>query len=108
MLGGGVQIGDEVFAIGHPLGLVDSLTAGVVSGLDRTFKVGNGRTLAGLIQFDAAVNPGNSGGPLVNSQGQVVGIVTGIANPAGVDDFRGHQLRRADHDRRRGRRGAAK
>ncbi len=58
MLGGGVPIGDEVFAVGHPLGLVDTLTAGVVSGLDRTFKVGNGRTLTGLIQFDAAVNPG--------------------------------------------------
>ena len=69
VLGGGVRIGDEVFAVGHPLGLVDSLTAGVVSGLDRTFKVGNGRTLTGLIQFDAAVNPGNSGGPLLNSPG---------------------------------------
>jgi S1-C subfamily serine protease len=89
VLGGGVQVGDEVFAIGHPLGLVDSLTAGVVSGLDRTFRVGNGRTLTGLIQFDAAVNPGNSGGPLLNARGQVVGIVTGIANPAGVDDFAG-------------------
>jgi S1-C subfamily serine protease len=89
VLGGGVQVGDPVFAVGHPLGLVDSLTAGVVSGLNRVFKVANGRTLTGLIQFDAAVNPGNSGGPLVNRQGQVVGIVTGVANPAGVDDFAG-------------------
>ncbi len=89
VLGGGVRIGDQVFALGHPLGLVDTLTAGVVSGLDRTFKGAHGRTLTGLIQFDAAVNPGNSGGPLVNSQGQVVGIVTGLANPAGVDDFAG-------------------
>ena len=89
MLGGGVQIGDQVFAVGHPLGLVDTLTAGVVSGLDRTFTVANGRTLTGLIQFDAAVNPGSSGGPLLNSQGQVIGIVTGLANPAGVDDFAG-------------------
>jgi S1-C subfamily serine protease len=89
VLGGGVQVGDQVFAVGHPLGLLDSLTAGVVSGLDRTFKGDNGQTLTGLIQFDAAVNPGNSGGPLVNRQGQVVGIVTGIANPAGVDDFAG-------------------
>jgi S1-C subfamily serine protease len=89
VLGGGVRIGDDVFAVGHPLGLVDSLTAGVVSGLDRTFKGPRGRTLTGLIQFDAAVNPGNSGGPLVNRQGQVVGIVTGIANPAGVDEFAG-------------------
>jgi S1-C subfamily serine protease len=62
VLGGGVRIGDQVFAVGHPLGLVDTLTAGVVSGLDRTFKVRNGRILTGLIQFDAAVNPGNSGG----------------------------------------------
>jgi S1-C subfamily serine protease len=89
VLGGGPRIGDDVFAVGHPLGLVDSLTAGVVSGLNRTFKGANGRTLTGLIQFDAAVNPGSSGGPLVNRQGQVVGIVTGIANPAGVDDFAG-------------------
>jgi S1-C subfamily serine protease len=89
VLGGGVRIGDEVFAVGHPLGLVDTLTGGVVSGLNRTFKVANGPTLAGLIQFDAAINPGNSGGPLVNRQGQVVGIVTGIANPAGVDNFAG-------------------
>jgi S1-C subfamily serine protease len=89
VLGGGVRIGDDVFAVGHPLGLVDTLTAGVVSGLDRTFKGPRGRTLSGLIQFDAAVNPGNSGGPLVNRQGQVVGIVTGIANPAGVDEFAG-------------------
>jgi S1-C subfamily serine protease len=89
VLGGGVRVGDQVFAVGNPLGLVDTLTAGVVSGLDRTFKGTNGRTLTGLIQFDAAVNPGNSGGPLVNNQGQVVGIVTGIANPAGVDEFAG-------------------
>ncbi len=89
VLGGGIRIGDEAFAVGHPLGLVDTLTAGVVSGLDRTFKGSNGRTLTGLIQFDAAVNPGNSGGPLVNGQGQVVGIVTGIANPAGADAFAG-------------------
>jgi S1-C subfamily serine protease len=89
VLGGGVRIGDDVFAVGHPLGLVDTLTAGVVSGLDRTFKGANGQTLTGLIQFDAAVNPGNSGGPLVNGQGQVVGVVTGIANPTGVDEFAG-------------------
>ncbi len=89
VLGGGVQVGDDVFAVGHPLGLVDSLTAGVVSGLDRSFRGPDGRTLTGLIQFDAAVNPGNSGGPLVNQQGQVIGIVTGLANPAGDDDFVG-------------------
>ncbi len=88
-LGGGVRVGDEAFALGHPLGLVDSLTAGVISGLDRSFPLPNGRTLNGLIQFDAAVSPGNSGGPLLNTKGQVVGIVTGLANPSGNEDFVG-------------------
>jgi S1-C subfamily serine protease len=87
VLGGGVRVGDEIFALGHPLGLVDSLTAGVVSGLDRSFPVPNeSRTLDGLIQFDAPVSPGNSGGPLLNTKGQVVGIVTGLANPSGNED----------------------
>jgi S1-C subfamily serine protease len=89
VLGGGAQVGDEVFAVGHPLGLVGSLSAGVVSGLDRSFPLANGRTLGGMIQFDAAVNPGNSGGPLLNRNGQVIGIVTGLANPGGDDEFIG-------------------
>jgi S1-C subfamily serine protease len=89
VLGGGVRVGDETFVIGHPLGLVDSLTAGVISGLDRSFPLPNGKTLDGLIQFDAAVSPGNSGGPLLNTKGQVVGIVTGLANPSGNEDFVG-------------------
>jgi S1-C subfamily serine protease len=89
VLGGGVQVGDEAFAVGHPLGLVDTLTAGLISGLNRSFRGPDGRTLTGLIQFDAAVNPGNSGGPLLNQQGQVIGIVTGLANPAGEGDFVG-------------------
>ena len=89
VLGGGAQVGDEVFAVGHPLGLVGSLSAGVVSGLDRSFPMANGRLLEGMIQFDAAVNPGNSGGPLLNRNGQVIGIVTGLANPAGDDEFIG-------------------
>lgn len=89
VLGGGAQVGDEVFAVGHPLGLVGSLSAGVVSGLDRSFPLANGRSLGGMIQFDAAVNPGNSGGPLLNRNGQVIGIVTGLANPGGDDEFIG-------------------
>ncbi|HEX5428865.1 MAG TPA: trypsin-like peptidase domain-containing protein [Pedococcus sp.] len=89
VLGGGAQVGDAVFALGHPLGLSDSLTAGVVSALDRKVRVSTDRTLDGLIQFDAAVNPGNSGGPLLNRAGQVVGIVTGLANPSQQSFFIG-------------------
>jgi S1-C subfamily serine protease len=81
-LGGGVRVGDPVFAVGHPLGLTASLTAGVVSATGRTIDLAAGGTLEDLIQFDAAVNPGNSGGPLLDRQGRVVGIVTALANPA--------------------------
>lgn len=86
VLGGGARVGDQTFALGHPLGLVDSLTAGIISGLDRSFPLPNGRTIDGLIQFDAPVSPGNSGGPLLNTKGQVIGIVTGLANPSGNED----------------------
>lgn len=79
---GALQIGDDVYAVGHPFGLYGSMSAGVVSGFDRTFQPKGSQTeLKGLIQFDAAANPGNSGGPLLNRSGQVVGIVTGIVNP---------------------------
>jgi S1-C subfamily serine protease len=89
VLGGGAQVGDAVFALGHPLGLNGSLSAGVVSALGRTVQVSSDRTLKDLIQFDAAVNPGNSGGPLLNKAGQVVGIVTGLANPSEQNFFVG-------------------
>ena len=82
VLGGGGQVGDEAYAVGHPLGYVGSLSAGVISGLDRSVEAANGRKLQGLIQFDTAVNPGNSGGPLLNRAGQVIGIVTALANPS--------------------------
>jgi S1-C subfamily serine protease len=82
VLGGAPQVGDNVFADGNPLGLQASLSAGVVSATGRSVRSENGRTLDDLIQFDAAVNPGNSGGPLLNRDGQVVGIVTALANPA--------------------------
>ena len=81
VLGGGVQVGEEAYAVGNPLGYVDSLSAGVISGLGRSTETEDGKTLGGLIQFDAAVNPGNSGGPLLNRGGQVIGIVTALANP---------------------------
>ena len=82
VLGGAGRVGDDTFAVGHPLGLVDSLTAGVISGFDRSITGKDGHEMTGLIQFDAAVNPGNSGGPLLNRNGQVIGIVTAIANPS--------------------------
>ena len=82
VMGGGVNVGDEAYVIGHPLGLSDSMSAGIISGLDRSVPTEDGTVLKGLIQFDAAVNPGNSGGPLLNRNGQVVGIVTALANPS--------------------------
>jgi S1-C subfamily serine protease len=82
VMGGGLRVGDDVLAVGDPLGLRASLSAGVVSATGRPVRTESGRTLDDLIQFDAAVNPGNSGGPLLNGQGQVVGVVTGLANPS--------------------------
>ena len=88
VMAGPPPVGDAVYAVGNPLGLTHSLTAGVVSATDRSIPTGRGE-LSGLIQFDAAVNPGNSGGPLLNRAGQVVGIVTALANPAKQDFFVG-------------------
>lgn len=82
VMGGGLKVGDEVFAVGHPFGLVGSLSSGVVSGFGRSIPIKDGQRLEDLIQFDAAVNPGNSGGPLLNRNGQVVGVVTALANPS--------------------------
>jgi S1-C subfamily serine protease len=85
-----LRIGDEAFVVGNPLGLTGSISAGVVSGLNRSFKLPNtDRSLDGLIQVDAAVNPGNSGGPLLNRDGQVVGIVAALINPTNQDVFIG-------------------
>lgn len=87
---GAMRIGDEAYAVGNPLGLVGSMSAGVISGFDRSIPTGeDGQRLEGLIQFDAAVNPGNSGGPLLNRAGQVIGIVTAFANPSNQGTFTG-------------------
>jgi S1-C subfamily serine protease len=89
VLGGGPAVGDDVVAIGNPLGLTATTTDGVVSGLSRTLARDKGGDLTGLIQFDAAVNPGSSGGPLINDRGQVVGIVVALANPTKAGTFIG-------------------
>ncbi len=74
--------GDHVLAVGYPFGIGPSASAGVISGLKRTFRSPEGKQqMTNLIQFDAAANPGNSGGPLVTMDGEVVGIVTAIFNP---------------------------
>jgi S1-C subfamily serine protease len=78
----GLKPGDEVVAVGFPFGIGPSASAGVISGLKREYRSTSGeRILTNLIQFDAAVNPGNSGGALVTTDGEVVGIVTGLLNP---------------------------
>jgi S1-C subfamily serine protease len=82
--------GEHVIAVGHPFGIGPSVSYGVVSGLRREFRSAEGdKTLTNLIQFDAAANPGNSGGPLVTMDGQVVGIVTAILNPSEQRTFIG-------------------
>ncbi|GHC79996.1 hypothetical protein GCM10007320_21380 [Pseudorhodoferax aquiterrae] len=82
--------GDQVVAVGFPFGIGPSTSAGVVSGLGRSFRSPEGKNmLTNLIQFDAAANPGNSGGPLVTMDGQVVGIVTAILNPTQQRTFLG-------------------
>jgi S1-C subfamily serine protease len=85
-----LQPGDEVIAVGFPFGIGPSASAGVVSGLKREFNSPDGQQkLTNLIQFDAAANPGNSGGPLVTNDGAVVGIVTAILNPSRQRTFIG-------------------
>ena len=90
---GRLKPGDEVVAVGFPFGIGPSVSAGVVSGLGREFRSPHSksgqRNLTGLIQFDAAANSGNSGGPLVTMEGEVVGIVTAILNPTRAGTFIG-------------------
>ena len=84
-----LQPGDEVVAVGFPFGIGPSVSAGVVSGLNRQFGSEGKTMMRGLIQADAAANPGNSGGPLINMAGEVVGIVTAILNPTSARTFIG-------------------
>ena len=74
-----VEVGDPVLALGNPFGLEDTVTSGIVSALQRQIRAPDGFTIDGVIQTDAAVNPGNSGGPLMDARGRVIGINSQIA-----------------------------
>jgi putative serine protease PepD len=76
------QVGDAVYAIGNPYGLDETLTRGIVSALGRTISAPNGAKITGALQTDAALNPGNSGGPLLNDEGEVIGVNSQIASEA--------------------------
>jgi S1-C subfamily serine protease len=78
-----VMVGQKILALGNPFGLERTLTSGIVSSLDRSFRAKNGRMIKGIIQTDAAINPGNSGGPLLNSRGEVIGMNTAIVSQVG-------------------------
>jgi S1-C subfamily serine protease len=85
-----LHVGSDAFVVGNPFGLYESLSAGVVSAIDRSFRDPEANIVrTGLIQVDAAVNPGNSGGPLLDRDGRVVGIVTSLINPSGQETFLG-------------------
>ncbi|MFN8450369.1 MAG: trypsin-like peptidase domain-containing protein [Anaerolineae bacterium] len=85
-----MRIGDEAYVVGNPFDLYGSMSAGVISGFGRTYEVPDSDAVfQDLIQFDAAINPGSSGGPLLNRDGFVVGIVTVLLNPTGQEVFAG-------------------
>jgi S1-C subfamily serine protease len=78
----GLAVGDKVVAVGFPFNIGPSASSGIVSGLKRVYRAPDGgELLSNLIQFDAAANPGNSGGPLITMDGEVVGIVAAILSP---------------------------
>jgi S1-C subfamily serine protease len=80
---GDLKVGQAAFAIGNPFGLDQSLTTGVISALKRRLPTSAGREIGNVIQTDAAVNPGNSGGPLLDSAGRLIGVTTAIISPSG-------------------------
>jgi 2-alkenal reductase len=80
-----LTVGQSAYAIGNPFGLDQSITAGIISALDRRLPTSGGREIAGVIQTDAAINPGNSGGPLLDSSGRLIGVNTAIFSPSGAN-----------------------
>jgi S1-C subfamily serine protease len=78
-----LEVGQSVFAIGNPFGLDQTLTTGIISALGREIRATTGRTIAGVVQTDAAINPGNSGGPLLDSAGRLIGVNMAIVSPSG-------------------------
>lgn len=80
-----LKVGQKAIAIGNPFGLERTLTVGIISSIGRTLRAVNGRLMRGIIQTDAAVNPGNSGGPLLDSNGKMIGITTAIFSPVGAN-----------------------
>jgi putative serine protease PepD len=87
-----IQVGDPVVAIGSPFGLQGTLTSGIVSALDRTITAPDGFTIDGAIQTDAALNPGNSGGPLLDEDGRVLGVNSQIASETGANNGVGYAI----------------
>lgn len=81
---GDLQVGQMVFAIGNPFGLDQTLTTGIISGLNREIRSQSNHKISGVIQTDAAINPGNSGGPLLDSSGRLIGVNTAIVSPSGA------------------------
>ena len=79
-----LNVGQKVFAIGSPFGFDQTLTSGIISGLDRQIRSQGGQAIRSVIQTDAAINPGNSGGPLLDSRGQLIGVNTAIYSPSGA------------------------